>query len=136
MQAIALSTFSRHICRSPRAMRIPASAASGNSSGVAFADFTGDGWADLYVGKSGDRYLGAANVLLVNDGTGCFTDQTATRIPGEPSRDLEHLRALRRREGARARTRSPRSPLPRTRGSTGSRALARTGACCASLMTW
>lgn len=66
--------------------RIPASAASGNSSGVVFADLTGDGWADLYVGKPGDRYLGAANVLLVNDGTGCFTDQTATRIPNEPSR--------------------------------------------------
>ncbi|HSG39446.1 MAG TPA: VCBS repeat-containing protein, partial [Thermoanaerobaculia bacterium] len=70
----------------PGGVRIPASAASGNSSGVAFADLTGDGWADLYVGKPGDRYLGAANVLLVNDGTGCFTDQTATRIPGEPSR--------------------------------------------------
>ncbi|HEV2845552.1 MAG TPA: VCBS repeat-containing protein, partial [Thermoanaerobaculia bacterium] len=70
----------------PGGTRIPASAATGNSSGVAFSDFTGDGWADLYVGKPGDRYLGAANVLLVNDGTGCFTDQTATRIPNEPSR--------------------------------------------------
>ena len=66
------------------APRIPAAAAAGNSSGVVFADLTGDGWADLYVGKSGDNYLGAPNVLLINDGSGCFTDQTAARIPAEP----------------------------------------------------
>ncbi len=65
--------------------RLPASAAAGNNSGVAFADFTGDGWADLYVGKAGDSYAGAANVLLINNGTGCFTDQTSTRIPAQPS---------------------------------------------------
>jgi hypothetical protein len=67
------------------APRIPPAAAAGNSSGVVFADLTGDGRADLYIGKSGDNYLGAPNVLLINDGTGCFTDQTAARIPGEPA---------------------------------------------------
>ncbi|HEX7183358.1 MAG TPA: VCBS repeat-containing protein [Thermoanaerobaculia bacterium] len=67
------------------APRIPAAAAAGNSSGVVFADLTGDGSADLYIGRQGDNYLGAPNVLLVNDGTGCFTDQTAARIPGEPA---------------------------------------------------
>ena len=66
------------------APRIPAAAAAGNSSGVAFADLTGDGWADLYIGKQGDNYTGAPNILLINDGTGCFTDQTAARMPGEP----------------------------------------------------
>lgn len=70
----------------PGGVRVPATALSGNSSGVVFADLTGDGWADLYVGKPGDRLLGAPNVLLVNDGTGCFTDQTAARIPSEPAR--------------------------------------------------
>ena len=77
----------------PGGARIPASAASGNSSGVAFADLTGDGWADLYIGKPGDNYLGAPNVLLVNDGTGCFTDETAMRIPAEPSQATNDVAA-------------------------------------------
>lgn len=61
----------------PNGNRIPTSAALGNSSGVVFADFTGDGFDDLYVGKSGDGYLGAQNVLLINDGTGCFDDRSS-----------------------------------------------------------
>ncbi|MCI0344789.1 MAG: FG-GAP-like repeat-containing protein, partial [Chloroflexi bacterium] len=58
-------------------------AAAGNSSGVVFADLTGDGWADLYLGRAGASWAGALNALLINDGAGCFTDQTAARIPGE-----------------------------------------------------
>jgi hypothetical protein len=78
----------------PTGTRIPASASAGNSSGVVFQDLTGDGWADLYVGKQGDDYGGAKNVLLVNDGTGCFRDETATRIPGELSRATNEVAAI------------------------------------------
>lgn len=75
------------------APRIPAAAAAGNSSGVVFADLTGDGWADLYVGRGGASWTGATNVLLVNDGTGCFTDQTAARIPAEPAAATHEIAA-------------------------------------------
>jgi hypothetical protein len=78
----------------PGGPRIPVSATAGNSSGVVFADLTGDGWADLYVGKQGDGYLGEKNVLLVNDGTGCFQDQTAARIPGELVRATNDVAAI------------------------------------------
>ena len=61
--------------------RVPASAKEGNSSGVAFADFNGDGHMDLYVGLQGDNYVGAPNVLCIYDpATGYFVDQTATRV--------------------------------------------------------
>jgi hypothetical protein len=86
------SDISQNVCPGG-ADRVPTSATTGNSSGVAFADFTGDGWADLYVGKPGDNFTGAKNVLLVNDGTGCFTDQTATRIPFEPSQATQEVAA-------------------------------------------
>ncbi|HXU33787.1 MAG TPA: VCBS repeat-containing protein [Thermoanaerobaculia bacterium] len=78
----------------PTGPRIPVSASAGNSSGVVFRDLTGDGWADLYIGKQGDNYAGAKNVLLVNDGTGCFRDETATRIPGELSRATNEVAAI------------------------------------------
>jgi hypothetical protein len=78
----------------PGGPRIPVSATAGNSSGVVFADLTGDGWADLYIGKQGDGYLGEKNVLLVNDGTGCFQDQTAARIPGELVRATNEVAAI------------------------------------------
>ena len=78
----------------PTGTRIPASASAGNSSGVVFKDLTGDGWADLYVGRQGDNYGGATNVLLVNDGTGCFRDETAMRIPGELSRATNEVAAI------------------------------------------
>ena len=78
----------------PTGPRIPVSASAGNSSGVVFQDLTGDGWADLYVGRQGDNYGGAKNVLLVNDGTGCFRDETATRIPGELSRATNEVAAI------------------------------------------
>ena len=81
-------------CPTGTGTRIPASASAGNSSGVVFKDLTGDGWADLYVGLQGDNYTGAKNVLLVNDGTGCFKDQTATRIPGELSRATHEVAAI------------------------------------------
>jgi hypothetical protein len=78
----------------PTGPRIPVSASAGNSSGVVFRDLNGDGWADLYVGRHGDNYTGATNVLLINDGTGCFKDETATRIPGEPARATNEVAAI------------------------------------------
>ncbi|MEP7010467.1 MAG: FG-GAP-like repeat-containing protein [Acidobacteriota bacterium] len=74
--------------------RIPVSATAGNSSGVVYKDLNGDGWADLYIGRQGDNYKGATNVLLINDGTGCFKDETATRIPGELSRATNDVAAI------------------------------------------
>ncbi len=84
---------SQEICPSG-APRIPAAATAGNSSGVVFQDLTGDGWADLYVGRQGDDYAGATNVLLINDGTGCFRDETGTRIPGELVRATNEVAAI------------------------------------------
>ncbi|MDZ4771516.1 MAG: VCBS repeat-containing protein [Planctomycetota bacterium] len=74
--------------------RIPDSAKLGNSSGVAFADFTGDGHMDLYVGMQGDNYAGAKDRLLVYlPGTGQFSDQTTTRIPNLPSNATNEVAA-------------------------------------------
>lgn len=78
----------------PTGTRIPASASAGNSSGVVFEDLTGDGWADLYVGRQGDNYTGLNNVFLVNDGTGCFKDETALRIPRELPRATNDVAAI------------------------------------------
>ena len=74
--------------------RIPLSASAGNSSGVVFQDLTGDGWADLYIGRQGDNYSGLNNVFLVNDGTGCFKDETALRIPREVPRATNDVAAI------------------------------------------
>lgn len=52
---LAWQEVSRQAACSGGAPRIPAAAAAGNSSGVAFADLTGDGWADLYLGRAGAR---------------------------------------------------------------------------------
>ncbi len=78
----------------PSGPRIPVSASAGNSSGVVFQDLTGDGWADLYIGRQGDNFAGATNVLLVNDGTGCFRDETALRIPRELKRATNDVAAI------------------------------------------
>ncbi len=64
--------------------RVPASARDGNSSGVAFADFDGDGHDDLYVGLQGDNYTGKHNVLCIyKSATGTFADETARIENGE-----------------------------------------------------
>jgi len=63
----------------------PATALEGNSSGVAFADFNGDGWMDLYVGKSGDNYLGAENVLLFGSAAGTFSAGSTPEIAAATS---------------------------------------------------
>ncbi len=55
-------------------------AQEGNSSGVIFTDLDGDGDDDLYIGKTGDNYRGSKNVLLLNDGSGVFNDETDQRI--------------------------------------------------------
>ena len=50
---------------------------------VAAGDVTGDGFADLYFGdydSGGAQIFDFNNRLLINDGTGFFTDETATRL--------------------------------------------------------
>jgi MYXO-CTERM domain-containing protein len=48
---------------------------------VAVADITGDGFLDFYAPNS----KGAADKFFINDGTGKFTDESATRLPGVSS---------------------------------------------------
>jgi hypothetical protein len=48
---------------------------AGTSNAVVAHDLTGDGAPDLVVGNNGQ------NVLLVNDGSGRFTDETESRLP-------------------------------------------------------
>ncbi len=69
---------------------LPVGVAEGNSSGVAFADFNGDGRMDLYIGKCGDNYGGARNVLLIwNRITGKFDDRSSwvSLANGQPEPD-------------------------------------------------
>jgi MYXO-CTERM domain-containing protein len=60
--------------------------AVGNFSGwirqVAVADISGDGFADMYAPSA----WGTADKFFINDGTGKFTDEAATRLPGVQSR--------------------------------------------------
>lgn len=63
----------------------PALPVRGTSNAVAFADLDGDGATDLVIGQNGQ-----SNVVL-NDGTGAFTDVTATWLPmvTDMTQDLE-----------------------------------------------
>ncbi|MBK8251370.1 MAG: VCBS repeat-containing protein [Polyangiaceae bacterium] len=49
---------------------------------VAIADVTGDGFLDMYVPSAAAQQ----DQFLINDGTGKFTDQSATRLPGVKSK--------------------------------------------------
>lgn len=44
---------------------VPPGVLAGNSSGACFADFNGDGYLDLLVGKPGEAYTGAQSRLLI-----------------------------------------------------------------------
>ncbi len=53
---------------------------------VSAGDVTGDGFADLYFGdydSGGSQIFDFNNRLLINDGTGHFTDQSSTRLTAE-----------------------------------------------------
>ncbi|MBL8857734.1 MAG: VCBS repeat-containing protein [Planctomycetes bacterium] len=56
--------------------RIPTLASAPNFCGVAAGDVNGDGFADLYFADYGDLF----DKLLINDGTGHFTDSGTTRL--------------------------------------------------------
>ena len=49
----------------------------GNGTGLAFADFDGDGFQDLFIAKGGFSDFGEANRLFHNDGDGTFSDISA-----------------------------------------------------------
>ena len=57
----------------------------GTTNGVVVADLTGDGFPEILLANNGQ------DALLVNDGEGNFTDETAHRLPrsGDVTQDLE-----------------------------------------------
>ena len=57
----------------------------GTTNGVVVADLTGDGFPDILLANNGQ------DALLVNDGEGNFSDETAVRLPrsGDVTQDLE-----------------------------------------------
>jgi FG-GAP-like repeat len=59
--------------------RLPVSLAS--SFHAAFGDVDRDGDIDIVVGNVGLYGFGQQNSILINDGSGKFTDETATRLP-------------------------------------------------------
>ena len=58
--------------------RFPELIMTPNFNGVGFGDVTGDDAPDLYFT---DSFSNLEDRLLVNDGNGCFTDETAQRVP-------------------------------------------------------
>ncbi|HET6201351.1 MAG TPA: FG-GAP-like repeat-containing protein [Planctomycetota bacterium] len=53
----------------------------GNTQAVTLGDVDGDGDLDAFIGNTGP-FLGGQNRLYLNEGTGVFTDVTATNLPG------------------------------------------------------
>lgn len=53
--------------------------------GIALRDLDGDGDLDLLAGTEKDYHSTPSAILLVNDGSGTFVDQTASRIPADPA---------------------------------------------------
>lgn len=69
-----------------RSSLVPFSVRAGNSSGACFADFNGDGYQDLFVGKPGVSYAGGQSCLLLYQPASgstpeAFIDKTATNLP-------------------------------------------------------
>jgi len=68
--------------------RLPASMANepaGTSSlGVTLADIDRDGDLDIFFAEGTAGLEGRPNILLINDGHGFFSDETATRLPASP----------------------------------------------------
>jgi hypothetical protein len=52
-----------------------------STTDVKLVDVDGDGDLDLYLAEGTDSIAGRPDRLLVNDGTGVFTDETAARVP-------------------------------------------------------
>jgi len=67
---------------SDEGVRLPV---TGTSNGVLVADVSGDGAPDILIGNNGP------NALLIGDGAGGFTDETAVRLPrlADVTQDLE-----------------------------------------------
>lgn len=59
---------------------LPPGVPEGHSSGVVFADLSGDGRMDLFIGKSGHEWGGAPNVLLLQ-GIDVWVDKSDTHLP-------------------------------------------------------
>ncbi len=64
---------------------------SGNKYGPVSCDVDGDGDMDLWQDNSGPDYT---EQLMINDGTGKYTDETAARVTGNPSSDDNGLACI------------------------------------------
>ena len=68
--------------------RLPSSMANEpagtSSTGVTLADIDRDGDLDIFLAEGTAGLEGRPNILLINDGRGSFSDESATRLPAAP----------------------------------------------------